>query len=782
MTTEQPVATAPGELFIGGYLDGDGNRTDRLVYPAADLTTHGVIVGMTGSGKTGLAIGLLEEAILSGIPCLVIDPKGDMGNLLLNFPSLAPEDFRPWVDEGVARREGITADELAARTAGTWREGLESWGITPDRMQAARDASAITIYTPGSAAGVPVNVLGRLAPPPAGTDLETMRAEIEGLVSSILVLAGVQSDPLSGPEHILLASMVEQAWSSGRPVDLERLVAGVPEPGIRKIGVFELDEFFPPKNRTALAMRLNGLLASPSFAPWMTGVPLDLDAMLGNHDQPRVAVMYLSHLSDSERQSFVTLVLSKMVTWVRRQPGTSDLRALIYMDEVFGFCPPTSQPPSKIPILTLAKQARAHGVGMVLATQNPVDFDYKVMSNAGTWVVGRLQTERDKARILEGLAAASGGVDTADLDRRISGLGKRQFVLHTAGGAAARLFTSRWAMAYLAGPLTRDHVAALMAGSYRPEPVPVAEQPPVAAPVVAPGIPIGYLHPAAPWADVVGATAGGRMLRPIAAATVDLHYDDTPAGIDHHEVFEAVVDPLDGNLAAGALIPVDHDQRDFVDQPPPEASYLETPAAIASPAFWKSLAGKIADQLVADRRLEIWRNPSLKLYARPGETKEEFVQRCREAADDAADRQVAALKEKYHTRIDRVQGQLASAARRLADLDADTAARRQQEMLSGAGELLGALLGGRNRSGALSRAANRRSMTQRTEARRDSAAAAVTDKEAELRALEDELAAELAEIGAAADQRAGEIEELAIPLEKVDVKVSDLRLVWVPGS
>jgi DNA helicase HerA-like ATPase len=380
-----------GQLYIGVEA---GDAKEPFIFDSADFTTHGVVVGMTGSGKTGLAITILEEALLSGIPCFILDPKGDMGNLLLNFPDFAPSDFRPWVDEAEAERQGVTPDQLAADTANSWKEGLAGAAITPERMKALREGSEMTIYTPGSGAGVGLNVLGSMAAPSLdwATQGELINDEIEAFVSSLLSLAGIESDPVSGPEHILLSTIIESFWREGRDLDLATLIGQVPKPPFRKLGVFDVDTFFPEKERMALAMKLNGLLASPSFAAWLEGAPLDVGQMLTGGDKTKAAIVYLSHLSDAERMFVVTLLFSKVVSWFRAQPGTSDLRALVYMDEVFGYVPPTAEPPSKKPILTILKQARAHGVGLILSTQNPVDLDYKAMSNASTWMVGRLQT------------------------------------------------------------------------------------------------------------------------------------------------------------------------------------------------------------------------------------------------------------------------------------------------------------------------------------------------------------------------------------------------------
>jgi hypothetical protein len=769
-----------------------------LIHPSDDLTTHGVIVGMTGSGKTGLGIDLIEEALLDGIPCLVIDPKGDMGNLLLTFPALRPEDFRPWIDPAV-EREGTTVEQAAEEAAQAWSEGLSGHGIDPDRIRRLKEGAAFTIYTPGSAAGVGLDVMGSLTRPALDweSDAEVIRDEIQSLVSSLLLLAGIESDPVSGPEHILLSTIIETVWRQGTDLDLATLVGLVPKPPFRKMGVFDVDAFIPAKQRTALAMRLNGLLASPSFASWLEGAPLAIEGMLGGDGKPKAAIVYLSHLTDDERQFFVTLLLSKLVTWIRSQAGTSRLRALVYMDEVFGFAPPTANPPSKKPILTILKQARAHGVGMVLSTQNPVDLDYKAMSNAGSWMVGRLQTENDKKRVLEGLQSASGTVDVAAFDRLISDLEKRTFVLHTTKPGEPVVFTTRWAMSYLAGPLTRDQVSALMGDSKKATPsdpgspppppatpraeapvaseetVPVAPSPPV-------GIGVGFLDPAASWAPRVGAVATGRQMRPAAAATVNLHYDDTAAGVDHRETFEAVILPLAVPVEADAVQVVDHDPRDFVAEPPPSAGFELTEARLDTKAFWTALERDLRRHLVASRPAKVLRHPRLKLYSRIGEPEDEFRQRCLAAAEDAADAAMAKLKLRFAARIDRVRDQITAAEARKEQAEQGASAEQQEELLSGAGDLLGALLGGRSSANPLSRVASRRSQTQRAQAKAETASRQLGTKQQELAALEDELADEIGAITAEYEGMSEQVEETRIGLEADDIDLVELKLVWIP--
>lgn len=777
------------------YIGRDSEDQQQVTYGADNLTTHGVIVGMTGSGKTGLGIDLIEEALLNQIPCLIIDPKGDMGNLALNFPDLAPADFEPWIDQSAAEKQEKTSAELAAETAELWKSGLESNGIGPGRMKRLADGSEVTIYTPGSSAGVSLNVLGSMAVPKLAwdTQAEIIRDEIEAIVSSLLVLADIESDPVSGPEHIFLSNLIEAFWAQGKDLDLETLVGQIPKPPFRKLGVFDVDTFFPEKDRMDLALKLNGLLASPSFAAWLEGEPLDIETMLAGGRATKAAVVYMSHLSDSERQFLVTLLLSKMVTWIRMQSGTSELRTLIYMDEVFGFAPPTAEPPSKKPILTILKQARAHGVGMVLSTQNPVDLDYKAMSNAGTWMIGRLQTENDKRRILEGLESASGTVDIDQLDKLISDLDKRQFVLHSTKLAEPVVFGTRWAMSYLAGPLTRDQVAALMTDRRAREgsapTAPPVEAPPTelvedettpVAPEIAEGIAVTYLDPAAPWATKVGADPTGSRYEAGVAATVQLLYDETKAGLSHAETYEAVIFPVDEVIDLGDVTQVDHDDRDFLDRAPDRKTFVLPSEKLHTKTFWSDLERSLETYLVANRPVEIFANEGLGIYSRVGESEQEFRQRCQEAAEDAADGEMKKLHDRFQSRIDRVKSEISKAEIRVRELEGEAAAKQQNELISGAGDLLGALLGGRKRSNPLGRAADRRASTTKAQARVNAAFDRLTDKQQALVELEDELADEIGSITNRYAGLAEEIDTIEVSLEKADIHVADLKLVWIP--
>ncbi|HEY8545892.1 MAG TPA: DUF87 domain-containing protein [Acidimicrobiales bacterium] len=825
------IEVPAGHLYLGEHIDGgtrERNGTPVLL-EAADLTTHGVVVGMTGSGKTGLGVVMLEEALLQGIPCLILDPKGDLPNLLLTFPELRPEDFAPWVEEGDP-----------AEVATSWREGLGSWGIEPARLQALRDAAEYTIYTPGSRSGVPLNIVGSLRRPEEGSDAETVADEVEGFVSGLLNMVGVESDPLSGREHILLSNLIEQAWAAGQDLDLAQLVGQVQNPPLRKLGVYELDDFFPPADRTKLAMTLNGLLASRSFAAWAEGPDLDLDRLLASADgtRPACAIVSLAHLSDEERQFVVSLLLGKLVTWMRRQSGTSKLRALVYFDEVMGFVPPNGAPPAKKPILTLFKQARAFGVGLVLATQNPVDVDYKGLSNAGTWMIGRLQTEQDKARLLDGLTSAGGDVDVQAAADTISSLGKREFMLRAAGKAAAQPFTTRWAMSYLRGPLTRDQIATLMAdrraaattaapaaepaavpsaepsaaaaasastdapaaptgdaaptaptaptaattpasaGPAAPAPAGDADTVPV-APKVAEGVPVRWLDPAAPWlAQVPGTAPTGTTWAPALVARVALLFDDTKLDVRHTEEWEAVYFPLGPTFDPAAAIAVDHDDRDLRTEPAgPADRYALTDAPIDTKRYFSDAEKAIADHLYRHHTEQVLYNRALKLAGRVGESPEEFAARCAEAAEAAADADQVKLEKKFAARIDKARDALGAAADRVAQARAAEEAKRTNALVEGAGALLGAVLGGRRRARSMARGMT---SARQAQARTEAAMNDEARKQAALAELERDLADELAAIDAEWREKAAAVETVDVALKKSNIRVTALALTWFP--
>ena len=616
-----------GAFFLGSPLGPDGERSgEALLYDAKDLTTHAVCVGMTGSGKTGLCVTLLEEAALDGIPAIAIDPKGDLGNLMLTFPGLSPKEFRPWIDEAQAGRNGRTPDEEAEATATLWKEGLADWGQGPSRIKAFRNAVDMAIYTPGSSAGRPLRVLKSLAAPPAALkdDADAMRDRIQATVSGLLALLGIDPDPIKSREHILISTVVDRAWAAGRDLDLANLIREIQSPPFDRVGVFDLETFFPAEDRLGLAMTLNNLLASPGFASWMEGEPLDIQRLLYTEEgKPRLSILSIAHLSESERMFFVTLLLNEMVAWMRTQAGTQSLRALLYMDEVFGYFPPTANPPSKKPMLTLLKQARAYGVGCVLATQNPVDLDYKGLSNTGTWLLGRLQTERDKARVIEGLEGASattGAVfDKGLVERQLAGLGSRQFMLNNVHEDGPVLFQTRWALSYLRGPLTRDQIARLTPPPATAKPkkkaarkakkaaataaTPVAEAegaPQNERPVIPSGVSEAFL-------PLLRSAGDGRLIyRPSLVGQATVHYANSRANVDEWKTL-AFQTSLSGKITGSPWSEaesVDVNSLEFESGAQEGAEFAELPAAAlrvkSYPRWGKMLSGHVYKECALD--------------------------------------------------------------------------------------------------------------------------------------------------------------------------------------
>ena len=793
-------------FFLGESVDpASHTRTgSKIELDPASLTTHGVIVGQTGSGKTGLGLVMIEEALLAGIPTILVDPKGDLSNLCLTFPSLDAASFAPWV-------EGTDPGAVAKQ----WADGLASWGLDGARIAALRAAADVTVYTPGSSDGVPLNLVGSLAPPPGAIDDDETRIdEVGSVVSGLLALCSIDSDPLSGREHILLTNLLDRAWASGQTIDLATLVGQVQTPPFRKLGVLELETFFPAKDRMELVLKLNGLLASPSFAAWAKGDPLDIESLLHSADgRPKASIISIAHLSDEERQFALTTVLSRLVSWMRKQSGTANLRVLLYIDEVFGFVPPTAAPPTKKPILTLLKQARAYGVGVVLATQNPVDVDYKALSNAATWIVGRLQTERDRDRLLDGMRSAAGGVDIDQLAATISGLAKREFVLHRSGQPKPTVFTSRWTLSYLRGPLTGEQLrtltkrdlptatppavapASTVSGTQAPPVAPVPGAPasitpalsdgyvPI-APIIAKGTSTYFLAPDAPWAEQVHAVRSGTQLEAALVARCSLTFDDAKVGLQETEEWEAIFHPLSRLFDPAISVMVDYDDRDLLTQAPANAVFALPDVPFDDPVWFRAVTKLLTDHLVATHALPLRRNEALKLWARVGETEEAFAVRCDAVAQLRADEEAAKIQATLTAKIAKLNEAIDLAERRVEEKRSDAKSSRAHELLAGAGDLLGALLGGRKNVRSITRsvgsAAARAGRSSSKAERLETAEATVESKNEQLRDLEAQLHDDLFAIDAKWDEIGRQITEYPIALERTDVSVRQLSVLWLP--
>jgi hypothetical protein len=676
-----PDVEKQGSFYLGRRHDLAGGKTlpEPLHYDSKDLTTHAVCVGMTGSGKTGLCIALLEEAALAGIPAIAIDPKGDLGNLLLAFPNLAPSDFRPWIDESEAARRKMSPDEFAANQAELWRKGLADWDEGPERIRRYCDSADRVIYTPGSSAGIPITVLKSFHAPPKElvADADAFSERIASATSGLLALLGLDADPVRSREHIFLSTLLDRAWRAGKDVDLQQLIQDINRPPLDKVGAVDLESFYPSRERTKLAMSLNNLLASPSFASWLEGEPLDIQKLLYTSEgKSRLAVISIAHLDDAQRMFFVTILLNEVLAWIRTQPGTGSLRAILYMDEVFGYFPPLSNPPAKLPMLTLLKQARAFGLGCVLATQNPVDLDYKGLSNAGTWFLGRLQTERDKARVIEGLEGASAQAGATfnrqQMEATLAALGSRVFLMNNVHEDKPVVFHSRWALSYLCGPLTKTQIKKLMdpvradkssattvpssSGSFSRAKYATtvsfdASQLAAEASTNRPVVPAAIQEK---FIAVSERVPDGYQLqyRPGLMAKGKVHFFRKSDNIDVWRdcyVVQSIHEAPDNDVWYGATARQQPPQ--FTEGPDDGGLFTNLPSELAREKSYPIFARQLKDHLYRQETLKLWTSEKPALTSQPGEDEAAFRARLAPLLQSTRDAELAKLKQTHERKM-----------------------------------------------------------------------------------------------------------------------------------
>ncbi len=818
-------------FYLGRIFDfATGQTTSApLHYNPADLTTHAVVSGMTGSGKTGLCISLMEEAALQGIPAILIDPKGDLTNLLLHFPDLAPQDFAPWLDADTLRRQGKSLEQAANETAAQWKTGLAEWDIQPERLRALANAAQYSIFTPGSDAGLQISVLSSLEAPdlPWEGNREILREKISSTVTALLGLVGLNDiDPLRSREHILLSNIFEIAWSSAKPLDMTELVMQVQNPPFEKLGAFPLENFFPAKERTSLAMTLNNILASPAFQSWREGQPLNIPNLLFAPDgRPRQSVFYTAHLSDGERMFFVTLLLSAFEAWMRTQSGSTSLRAILYFDELFGYLPPQSNPPSKTPLLRMLKQARAFGIGLVLATQNPVDVDYKALSNAGTWFIGKLQTERDKQRLLDGLQSAASDLDRPAYDKIISALGKRTFLLHNVHANQPVLFQTRWAMNFLAGPLTRAQIPALnqLAGvtnapppesratnpgiTPQPDlskfqPISAAEsasEPEPASPIALPGsltrphipggiseffLPVNYsitqAYRAAGQAMPPDATIATVLYRATLLAAANVRFLDRRYGVDSEIPRIILADTLDARgVVRWENFPYQGPALSQLEREPyPQARYDSLPTSLGDQKLFNSLQKDFIDWVYRTTSLSARANQALKVYAGPDVSGADFRKACAETARDARDKETAKITASLDRQMLTLQERLRREQRELAQDQVEYEQRKWEER----GNLaeIGASVFGIGRKKSLTTQLSKNRLTQQAKADVDESVEAIAQFEkqiSELQAHRQQLVEESNERWALA---VNQVSEIPLTPKKTDILMDHFGIAWKP--
>ncbi len=809
-----------GTFYLGKELDADtGKRgNDYLLYDSKDLTTHALCIGMTGSGKTGLCIGMLEEAAIDGIPALVIDPKGDMTNLLLSFPNLAPSDFTPWVNIEEAQKKGLSQEEYGAAQAELWRKGLAEWEQDGQRIKAMREKTDLVVYTPGSTAGNPLSIVRLCALPSAAVrnDIETLNELASGTAASLLGLLGIDADPIQSREHILISNILINAWGKGESLDLAGLIGLIQKPQFTQIGVMALDSFYPEKERLSLALQFNNLLASPSFASWMQGIPLDIDNLLYTENgKPKISILSIAHLPEGERMFFVSLVLNQIVSWVRTQPGTSSLRAMLYMDEIYGYFPPVANPPSKKPLLTLLKQARAFGLGIMLTTQNPMDLDYKGLANIGTWFIGRLQTDRDKKRLMDGLEGASlsaGNIfDRQAMDKLLSSLSSRVFLMNNVHEEQPILFETRWCLSYLRGPLSRPEIQLLSRQQTAEAAAPAA--PSVTVPVVAAptfSVPPQPSEPAAPETatpsgvsrqDTVPqlpetvtrtflpyrGSGDGVVYKASLLGLVTINYDDKKNGISQSVEMMRLTPISDG------LIPVDWNQSEVLElsvdeleaSGAPGATYLPLPAACNKKTSYTAWQSQLVEYMFRNSSLQLYRNEFLKKVSRPGESERDFKVRLQQESREARDQAVEKLRETYGAKIVTLQERIRKAEQAVQREKDQAKDASLQTAISLGSTVLGALFGRKVISSSnLSKAATTvRGVSRQAKQYGDVGRSkeTVDAYRGQLAELEKQLQAEIDEITTKLNAKAEDVKAYEIRPLKRDCVVRALSLAWVPN-
>jgi hypothetical protein len=783
-----------GKFYLGREYDLANKKQKEalLLYDSKDLTTHAVCVGMTGSGKTGLCIGLLEEAVIDGIPSLVIDPKGDLSNLLLSFPDLRSSDFLPWINREDARRKDLTPEDFARNQAELWEKGLAEWGQDGSRIRRLKDGAEFCIYTPGSTAGISVSILKSFESPPAGVleDSDLLRERINTTVTSLLNMIGIEADPIQSREHILLATILESAWKEGKNLDLGSLIQGIQEPPVNRIGVFDMDSFFPSKERFSLAMQLNNLLAAPGFSVWLDGEPLDIGNMLYTVEgKPKVSIFSIAHLNDAERMFFVSLLLTQVLGWIRTQSGTTSLRALLYMDEIFGYFPPVANPPSKAPLLTLLKQARAFGLGIVLATQNPVDLDYKGLSNTGTWFIGRLQTDRDKERVLDGLegagSSAGGRFDRLKMEQTLAGLGKRIFLMNNVHEDEPVIF------------LTREEIKKIMKGvsvsaqqitspaeqaAAVPQKKRAGDVRSSSRPILPPEIPQYFipLRGTSPEdADII--------YEPMLIGIGTTYFADAKAGIAIQKTKSLLAEFSVSRARmkwsdAEEMSLTEDDLEKFPEYE--EALFGELSKGAVSKKNYAVWEKEFKDWLYRTERLKLLKSPLLNIVSEPDESERDFRIRLQVAAHEKRDILVEQIKDKYVSKIARLEERIRKANEKLEREKEQTSQQKLQTAISLGATVFSALMGrkkvSRSSLGRAATTAGRAGRILKEKKDVQMAKEKIQELEQKLSELQESLLEETDEVKAAVDPLTEKLDSVVIKPKKMDISITLLALVWVP--
>jgi hypothetical protein len=822
-----------GFFYLGKEfsIESDKLLDQGYLYDASDLTTHGVVFGMTGSGKTGLCIDLLEEALNEEIPVIIVDPKGDVANLALVFPDQSPGDFKKWVSPAQAQREGKDLDTFAAEVAEKWKNGLNSWGINREDILPLQQKMDLRIFTPGSSAGMPVSIVQGFKAPGAelARDEEGMLEKIRNTVSALLSLLGLSADPLNSQPHILISNIIDHFWRLGRDLSLEELILNIQKPPFQRLGVFEVNKLMDEKERVELAFKINNIVAAPSFRFWKTGMPLSAGRLFEKKaGRVPVNIFYIAHLNDNERMFFLSLLLNEIVDWIRKQPGATDLKYLFYMDEIYGYLPPYPQnPPSKNPLMILMKQARAFGLGVVLVTQNPKDIDYKALTNTGTWFIGKLQAELDRERVMEGLRgildASGDSLDTTEINNLLSSLKKRVFLVKNVHESGVKLFQTRWAISYLAGPLTREQIKELMLTEkavqqqrdvlprvsppgvgaaqvpshvpsfapphppYSPPPtVPSTAPPPIPTagpPPVPPSMPArSDLLPFAPQADTPieylyesSADSRSKFYSPYLYLQGEVIFDDNQLGIYVRKKYFTSV-PMEANIDWRES-QLEETEVEYSSEPDPAVMGFETLKTKLNYSGLRKMQSSFKNYLFSQQVLRLLINRNLKLVSEVDESEGAFRTRCRDVVEKMIDKEIEKLKDTYERKIERLEDRIEREKIKVRKLKKEARSKRTEEFLSIGESVLGIVLGGKSIRG-LATAARRRRSTSSASDRVKLGKTKLSQLEEDILQLQEELEDKIADIEDKYYEKADKVEPFDVRLEKEDIIIARQSILW----
>jgi len=526
-------------------------------------------------------------------------------------------------------------------------------------------------------------------------------------------------------------------------------------------------------------MLFNNVLSSVTFASWVRGEPLDIQNLLYDENgKAKISIFSIAHLSDDQRMFFVTLLLNRFVSWMRTQRGASTLRALLYMDEIYGYFPPSKNPPSKTPMMLLLKQARAFGVGVILSTQNPVDLDYKGLSNIGTWFIGKLQTRQDISKVIEGLAGKIKNMDKSEIIQRISTLKGRTFFLKSAHEDTAKLFSTRWVLSYLKGPLSKQDIRTLMADKKEPAKLKAAHftpKKPLAAQsktILPDGI-AQYYHDT----DI----GGDAYFTPFIAVNAQVRYFNQKRQIDEHEklMWKIPLDEKDTEIDWKDSQELEENFLRFAQHAASTASFAALPHFISKEKSLKTVDRALSNYLYRHKEIELFRCKRLKIESTVGEILRDFTITRNQILRETKEAALEKLTRKFDTRTDALQKRYQRAIARLEKEEADVTAKTTDTAITVGMTIFDALFGSKRSvitKGSRALRGGKGVMKERADVAR--AEDAVQQIENDMHDLESQFQDESFQLDDTFHPDLYPIDSFFIKPRRSDISITDIALLW----